>query len=108
MDTFLTNILNFQDPTGIRGTLRYIDTEEQTLWLNWEQRSDDRPLFKTGWKLVPGDATLLLYPQDSTQLDALQHISKGTPLEMIIQRDPEGHRRILSFQDLSLPKEIPL
>ena len=108
MDTFLTDILNFQNPTRIRGTLRYVDKNEQALWLNWEQRSDDRPLFETGWKLVPGEARLLVYPQDSVQFDALQHVSKGTPLEMVIQRDAEGHRRILSFQNLSLPREIPL
>ncbi len=47
-NTFLPNILNFQQPTGIRGTLRYIDTAERIIWLNWEQRSDARPLFDDG------------------------------------------------------------
>ena len=108
LDTFLTGILNFQDPTGIRGTLRYIDKAEQTIWLNWEQRSDDRPLFETGWKLVPSDATLLVYPDNPAQFEKLEHISKGTPIEMIIQMGKEGRRRILSYQDLSLPREIPL
>jgi hypothetical protein len=108
LDTFLTGILNFQDPTGIRGTLRYIDKEEQGIWLNWEQRSDDGPLFETGWKLVPGDSTLLVYPDSPAQFEKLEHISKGTPIEMIIQMGKEGRRRILSYQDLSLPREIPL
>ena len=60
LDTFLTNILNFKDPTGIRGTLRFLDLEEETIWLNWEYRSDDRPLFHGGWKPVPGEACCVL------------------------------------------------
>jgi len=108
LDTFLTDILNFREPTGIRGTVRYIDQTEHNIWLNWEQRSDDRPLFDTGWKLVPEDTTLLVYPQDSTQYQELEHIPKGTPIEMVIQLDPEGHRRILSYQDLSQPGKVPL
>ena len=47
LDTFLTNILNFKDQTGIRGTLQFIDFESQTLWLDWQERSDDRPAFYT-------------------------------------------------------------
>jgi hypothetical protein len=108
LDTFLTAILNFREPTGIRGTLRYIDKEEQGIWLNWEQRSDDRPLFDTGWKLVPEGTTLLVYPQDPAQYQELESIAKDTPIEMVIQFDQKGHRRILSFQDLSQPRKIPL
>ena len=108
LDTFLTNILNFREPTGIRGTVRYIDKAEQNIWLNWEQRSDDRPSFVTNWKLVPEGTTLLVYPQDSTQYQELEHIAKGTPIEMVIQIDSEGHRRILSYQDLSQPRKFPL
>ncbi len=108
LDTFLTNILNFREPTGIRGTIRYIDEGEKNIWLNWEQRSDDRPDFNDGWKLVPEGTTLLVYPQDSRQYGELKPIAKGTPIEMIIQIDPEGHRRILSYQDLSQGRKFPL
>ena len=108
LDTFLTDILNFREPTGIRGTLRYIDKAEQNIWLNWEQRSDDRPSFKTDWKLVPEDTTLLVYPQDSAQYQELELMAKGTPIEMVIQLDEKGHRRILSYQDLSQPRKILL
>ncbi len=108
LDTFLTNILNFRQPTGIRGTVRYIDKEEQNIWLDWEQRSDDHPLFETDWKLVPEGTTLLVYPQDAAQYQKLEHIAKGTPIEMIIQLDPQGHRRILSYQNLSQPRKVPL
>jgi hypothetical protein len=108
LDTFLTAILNFREPTGIRGTIRYIDKEEQGIWLNWEQRSDDRPLFHTGWKLVPEGTTLLVYPQDPAQYQELDPMAKGTPIEIVIQFDKKGHRRILSFQDLLQPRKIPL
>jgi hypothetical protein len=108
LDTFLTAILNFREPTGIRGTVRYIDKEEQNIWLNWEQRSDDRPLFDTGWKLVPEDTTLLVYPQDSAQYQELEPLAKGTPIEMVIQFDQNGHRRILSYHDLSQGRKVPL
>ena len=108
LDTFLTNILNFREPTGIRGTVRYINKGEKNIWLDWEQRSDDRPAFDTGWKLVPEGTTLLVYPQNATQYEELQLMKNGTPIEMIIQLDPEGHRRILSYQDLSQGRKIPL
>ena len=108
LDTFLTVILSFREPTGIRGTLRYIDKEEQGIWLNWEQRSDDRPLFDTGWKLVQEGTTLLVYPQDSAQYKELEQIAKGTAIEKVIQFDPKGHRRIPSYQNLSQPRKIPL
>ncbi len=108
LDTFLTNILNFREPTGIRGTIRYIDTAEKNIWLDWEQRSDDRPSFNEGWKLVPEGTTLLVYPEDSAQYQELEPLVKGTPIEIIIQIDPEGHRRILSYQDLSQGRKVPI
>jgi len=108
MDTFLKGILDFHDPTGIRGSLRYIDKEEKIIWLDWTQRSDDRPLFIAGWKWVPGEATLAVHPTDPTQFDQLQQIPKGTAIEMVIQLDQGGQRRILSYQDLSLPPKVPL
>jgi len=108
LDTFLTNILNFREPTGIRGTVRYIDKAEQNIWLNWEQRSDDWPSFGTDWKLVPEGTTLLVYPQDNTQYQELEKIEKGTPIEMVIQIDSKGHRRILSYQGLSQSPKVPL
>ncbi len=107
-DTFLTDILNFRQPTGIRGTVRYIDKDEKNIWLDWEQRSDDRPDFNNGWKLVPEGTTLLVYPQDSAQYQELEPLEKGTPIEMIIQIDPDGHRRILSYQDLSHGRKVPI
>ncbi|MGD9849712.1 MAG: hypothetical protein AB7T38_00460 [Nitrospirales bacterium] len=108
MDTFIKGITNFSEPTGIRGTLRYIEKDRETLWLDWEQRSDDGPLFTTGWKLVPGEATLAVQPRDSEQWEKLSDLSKGLPLEMVIQDDGKGHRHILSYQDLSVPPKVPL
>ncbi len=108
LDTFLTNILNFSEPTGIRGTVRYLDKAEKNIWLDWKQRSDDRPSFNEGWKLVPEGTTLLVYPEDSAQYQELEPLVKGTPIEMIIQIDPEGHRRILSYQDLSHGRKVPI
>ena len=108
LDTFIKGITNFSKPTGIRGTLRYIEKDRETIWLDWEQRSDDGPLFQTGWKLVPGEATLAVQPQDSEQWEKLSGLSKGLPLEMIIQDDGKGHRHILSYQDLSAPPKVPL
>ncbi|MEX2493289.1 MAG: hypothetical protein WD425_16175 [Nitrospirales bacterium] len=108
LDTFIKGITNFSEPTGVRGTLRYIEKDRETLWLNWEQRSDDGPLFTTGWKLVPGEATLAVQPRDSEQWEKLSGLSKGLPLEMVIQQDGKGNRHILSYQDLSAPPKIPL
>ncbi len=108
LDTFIKGITNFSEPTGIRGTVRYIEKDRQTLWLNWEQRSDARPLFETGWNFVPGDATLAVQPRDSEQWEKLSSLSKGLPLELIVQDDGKGHRHILSFEDISGPPKIPL
>lgn len=57
---------------------------------------------------MPGEATLAVHPTDPIQFDQLQQIPKGTPIEMVIQLDQDGHRRILSYQDLSLPPKVPL
>lgn len=107
-DNFFEDILNFQEPTGIRGTLRYVEEDRETLWLNWEQRSDDGPLFTTGWKLVPGEATLAVHPQNPAQWEELRQLSKGIGLELIIQDDGKGHRLIISYRDLSAPPKVPL
>ena len=108
LDTFLDNILDFHEPTGIRGKLRYIEVDAQIVWLDWEQRSDDRPLFTTSWKLVPGEPTLAVHPTNTLQFEELRKFQKGTALELIIKDDGEGHRHILSFRDLSIPPKVPL
>jgi hypothetical protein len=108
LDTFLTNILNFKEPTGIRGTLRYIDLEGTIVWLNWHERSDDRPYFQTKWQPVPGDATLAVHPQDLNQFNELRQFQNGSAIEMVIQLDSEGKRRIHSYHDLTQPPKIPM
>ena len=95
-------------PTGIRGQLRFIDVAAEEIWLDWEQRSDDRPLFGKGWKLVPGEPMLAVHPSDPAQFEALQQFKRGTPLEMVIQLDQQGRRRILSYRDVYVPSKIPL
>ena len=46
LDTFLTNVLNFTRPTGIRGTIRSIDFDGPVLWLNWHQRADESAVIR--------------------------------------------------------------
>ncbi len=108
LDTFLDHILDFQEPTGIRGKLRYIEVEEEIIWLDWEERSDDRPLFTKDWQFVPGEPTLAVHPTNTTQFEELQTLPKGTAIELIIKDDGKGHRHILSFRDMSTPPKIPL
>ena len=108
LDVFLTDILDFTSPAGIRGTIRYIDLNGPVVWLNWEQRSDEAPLFQTGWKVVPGEAILAVHPRTSEPVIDLRALRKGTAVELIIQLDAEGKRRILSFRDASQPPEVPL
>ncbi len=108
LDTFLDTIVDFQKPTAIRGTLRYIEVEEEIIWLNWDQRSDARPLFSTDWKFVPGEATLAVHPTDTIQFQELRQLEKGTSLQLIIQDNGKGHRHILSFQNLTFPPKVPL
>ncbi len=104
----LEKSLNFKEPTGIRGTFRDIDLEGTIIWLDWQEQSDDPPYFQMGWKPVPGDATLAVHPKDLDQFYELQQFRKGAAIEMIIQLDPKGKRRILSYHDLSLPHKVPL
>ena len=107
LDTFLTDILNFTNPTGIRGTIRYIDFDGPVLWLNWHQRSGD-PSFAMGWQAVPGEAMLAVHPRPDDGIVDLQSLSNGTAVELIIQLDSEGKRRILSFRTMSQPRDVPL
>ncbi len=107
LDTFLTDILNFTNPTGIRGTIRYIDFDGPVLWLDWHQRSGD-PSFEMGWHPVPGEAMLAVHPRDSEPIVDLRALRTGTAVELIIQLDSEGKRRILSFRSMSEPPKVPL
>ena len=108
LDTFLDHILDFHEPTGIRGKLKYVEVDEKIVWLDWEQRSDARPLFNTSWKFVPGEPTLAVHPTDTGQFEELRQIPKGTPLELIIKDDGKGHRHILSYRDMNIPPKVPL
>ena len=107
LDTFLTDVLNFTKPTGIRGTVRYIDFDGPVLWLNWHQRSGD-PSFEMGWHTVPGEAMLAVHPRDTDSIVDLRALRKGTAVELIIQLDSEGKRRILSFRPMSQLRDVPL
>ena len=107
LDTFLTDILNFTKPTGIRGTIRYIDFDGPILWLNWHQRSSD-PSFEMGWHAVPGEAMLAVHPRTSEPIVDLRSLRNGTAVELIIQLDSEGKRRVLSFRLMSEPRDVPL
>ena len=108
LDTFLDHILDFHEPTGIRGKLKYIEIAEQIVWLDWEERSDARPLFATNWKRVPGEPTLAVHPTTTPQLEELRQFPKGTALELIIKDDGKGHRHILSFRNMAIPPKVPL
>ena len=107
LDSFLTDVLNFTKPTGIRGTVRYIDFDGPVLWLNWHQRSGD-PSFEMGWHTVPGEAMLAVHPRDTDSIVDLRALKKGAAVELIIQLDSEGKRRILSFRPMSQPRDVPL
>ena len=107
LDTFLTDVLNFTKPTGIRGTIRYIDFDGPILWLDWHQRAAD-PSFEMGWHTVPGEAMLAVHPRASESIVDLRALRKGTAVELIIQLDSEGKRRILSFRSMSQPPKVPL
>ena len=107
LDTFLTDILNFTKPTGIRGTIRYIDFDGPILWLDWRQRSSD-PSFALGWHAVPGEAMLAVHPRQGDGILDLRSLRTGTAVELIIQLDSEGKRRILSFRPMSQPRDMPL
>ena len=108
LDTFLTDILNFTNPTGIRGTIRFIDFDGPILWLNWHERSDHAPLFEAGWHAVPGEAMLAVHPRPADGMVDLRSLRNGTAVELIIQLDSEGKRRILSFRPMSQPRDVPL
>ena len=108
LDTFLTDILNFTNPTGIRGTIRFIDFDGPVLWLNWHKRSDHGPLFEAGWRAVPGEAMLAVHPRHADPIVDLRSLRSGTAVELIIQLDSEGKRRILSFRSMSQPHDVPL
>jgi hypothetical protein len=90
LDTSMKGITKFSESTGIRGSVRYIEKNRQALWLNLEQRSDASPLYETGWNFVPGDATLAVQSRDSEQWEKLSNLSKGLPLELIVQDDGKG------------------
>ncbi len=85
-----------------------MDTDEHILWLNWEERSDDRPLFHKGWKSIPGEALLAIHPFDHEQFTNLNTVATGTRLQLIIQEISKGKRQILSWQSMQGPPKTPI
>ncbi len=51
---------------------------------------------------------LAVHPHDLDSIVDLRTLRKGTAVELIIQLDAEGKRRILSFRTMSQPPEVPL
>lgn len=105
-DALLNGILDFREPTGLRGRVLYLDKKNQIIWLDWAQISVDRPKFEKSWKLVPNEWIIAVHPLNQSQFYDLQQMAKGTALEIVIQLDQEGLRRILSFQELALLPKI--
>jgi len=105
-DSLLKGILDFREPTAFRGKVFYINQTEQIIWVEWLQLSLDRPSFEKGWKLVPGEWTIAVQPLNQSQFYDLQQMAEGTVLELVIQLDHEGLRRILSFQELALLPKV--
>ncbi len=99
-DALLKGVLDFGEPTALRGEIFYIEPEKQTIWLDWVQVSEDRPFFEKKWQLVPGEWRIAVFPLNQAQFYQLQQLAKGTVLELVIQVDQEGLRRILSFQSI--------
>ena len=105
-DALLKGILDFHEPTALRGRTLYTDGKKQIIWFDWVQLSENRPSFKKGWQLVPGEWTIAVHPLNQAQFYDLQQMAEGTILELIIQLDQEGIRRILSFQELALLPKV--
>ena len=105
-DALLKGILDFHEPTALRGNLLYIDRKKQIIWLDWAQVSEDRPSFKKHWKLVPGQWRVAVYPLNQAQFYDLQQMTIGATLQIVIQLDHDGLRRILSFQELELLPKV--
>ncbi len=105
-DALLQGVLDFREPTGIRGRLLHIDREKQIIWLEWAQVSVDSPLFQKEWERVPNEWIIAVHPLNQSQFYILTQMAKGTALEMVIQLDQEGCRCILSFQELPLLPKV--
>lgn len=105
-DALLKGILDFREPTGIRGRLLYTDGKKQIIWLEWAQVPVEETPSRTSWQRVPNEWTIAVHPLNQSQFYILQQMSQGTALEMVIQLDQEGIRRILSFEELALIPKV--
>lgn len=104
-DALLHGVLDFREPTGIRGRLLFVDHGKQTVWLEWAQVAVAGTSSRKRWKRVPNEWNLAIQPLNQSQFYDLQQLPDGTLLEVVIQLDREGSRRILSFEKLvRLPK----
>lgn len=99
--------LDFTEPTVIRGRLRMVDRDEGAIWLDWEQRLEERSMFPKGWTSIKDGSILLLYPRDRNQFRALDRLPTGTALEMVVQLTDDDRRRILSFKNLDESSGLP-
>ena len=108
LDTFLTNVLNFTNPTGIRGTIRYIDLRRTGPLVELASTRRRSAVIRNGMAHGPGEALLAVHPHPSESIVDLRALRNGTAVELIIQLDSHGKRRILSFRAMSRPPDVPL
>jgi hypothetical protein len=100
-------LLDFSEPTAIRGRIRFIDVTEQGVWLDWDQRLEVQPTGKKAWRTLEGQFMLLVYPKDAAQFEGIKILKPGTVLQFVIQSKDKGRRIILSFTEPA-PPESPL
>jgi hypothetical protein len=60
------------------------------------------------WERVEGNYLVVFYPTDIAQQERIRNIPPGSMLELVVQQDDQGRRRILSIDEPTDSPKLPL
>ena len=86
--------MKFEQPTRIVGRFRSLDGYEDAVWIDWTHLYDG-----TGWRVVRSQAMFKVLPRDAGMMEFFRALKQGTSLNMTVQQDQDGNRRIIELDE---------
>ena len=88
--------MKFEKPTRIVGRLQSFDGYEDAIWIVWTHVHDG-----TRWRDLRNDNEMMfkVLPRDPGMMDFFRKLKPGTSLNLTVQMDADGNRRVLSLDE---------
>jgi hypothetical protein len=88
--------------------VRFFDSSDGGLWLDWDAELAETPSGGRRWERIEGNYLVVFYPKDIAQREQIRSIPPGRVLQLVVQQDDQGRRRILFFDELTDSPKLPL